>query len=193
MVTNLPTTVHVPENTAASTTIFTVTKSDANALDTHTWTSTSSPTSGDLYFTIDPNSKTFSNTKYSFQPISIIIGNVIRFLLSNSLLLKAVCSKTYLLYVNKKLQGKTYWIILFSKAGAIKTSSINIDFETIGTTTFLLIAYVSDGQALDSGTVTISIINQNETPMFLLSTYTITGNESTVRLVQLDFTSLNPT
>ncbi|XP_048727546.1 serine-rich adhesin for platelets-like [Ostrea edulis] len=119
VVTNLPTTVHVPENTAASTTIFTVTKSDANALDTHTWTSTSSPTSGDLYFTIDPNT------------------------------------------------------------GAIKTSSINIDFETIGTTTFLLIAYVSDGQALDSGTVTISIINQNETPMFLLSTYTITGNEST--------------
>ncbi|XP_055996535.1 cadherin-23-like isoform X2 [Ostrea edulis] len=117
VVTNLPTTVSVPENTAASTTIFTVTKSDVNSLDTHTWTSTISPTSGDPYFTID------------------------------------------------------------SSTGAIKTTSTNIDFETIGTTTFLLTAYVSDGQASASGTVTISITNQNEAPTFLLSTYTITGNE----------------
>ncbi|XP_048744688.2 cadherin-23-like isoform X2 [Ostrea edulis] len=117
LVTNLPTTVSVPENTAASTTIFTVTKSDINSLDTHTWTSTISPTSGHLYFTID------------------------------------------------------------SSTGAIKTTSTNIDFETVGTTTFLLTAYVSDGQASVSGTVTISITNQNEAPAFLLSTYTITGNE----------------
>jgi hypothetical protein len=34
-----------------------VTKSDVNSLDTHTWTSTISPTSGDPYFTIDSSSK----------------------------------------------------------------------------------------------------------------------------------------
>ncbi|XP_062573085.1 cadherin EGF LAG seven-pass G-type receptor 2-like [Saccostrea cucullata] len=117
VVTNLPTTVSVPENTAASTTIFTATKSDVNSLDTHTWTSTISPASGSLYFTMD------------------------------------------------------------SSTGAIKTTSSNIDYETIGTTTFLLTAYVSDGKDLASGTVTISITNQNEAPQFLLSTYTITGNE----------------
>jgi hypothetical protein len=71
----------------------------------------------------------------------------------------------------------------FFKAGAIKTTSTIIDFETIGTTTFLMTAYVSDGQASASGTVTISITNQNEAPTFLLSTYTITGNEGSVRSV----------
>jgi hypothetical protein len=75
-------------------------------------------------------------------------------------------------------------MVLFSKAGAIKTSTININFETIGTTTFSLIAYVSDGQASSSGTVTISITNQNEAPKFLISAYSITGNENSVCMVQ---------
>nr|XP_022313980.1 protocadherin-like protein [Crassostrea virginica] len=117
VVTNLPTTVSVPENTAPSTGVFTATKSDVNSLDTHTWTATISPASGSLYFTID---------------------------------------------------GTT---------GAVKTTSANIDYETIGTTTFLMTAYVSDGSASASGTLTISITNQNEAPQFQVSTYTLTGNE----------------
>lgn len=117
VITNLPTTVSVAENTAATTDVYTVTKTDVNSLDTHTWTSTISPASGSLYFTID------------------------------------------------------------STTGTVKTSSTNIDYETIGTTSFLLTAYVSDGKASASGTLTISITNQNEAPQFLLSTYTLTGNE----------------
>lgn len=69
----------------------------------------------------------------------------------------------------------------YISAGTVKTSSTNIDYETIGTTSFLLTAYVSDGKASASGTLTISITNQNETPQFLLSTYTLTGNEGSVR------------
>lgn len=66
-------------------------------------------------------------------------------------------------------------------AGAVKTTSANIDYETIGTTTFLMTAYVSDGSASASGTLTISITNQNEAPQFQVSTYTLTGNEGSVR------------
>lgn len=69
----------------------------------------------------------------------------------------------------------------YISAGIVKTSSTNIDYETIGTTSFLLTAYVSDGKASASGTLTISITNQNEAPKFLLSTYTLTGNEGSVR------------
>lgn len=70
-------------------------------------------------------------------------------------------------------------------AGTIKTTSTNINYETIGTTSFLLTAYVSDGKASASGTLTISITNKNEAPQFLLSTYTLTGNEGSVRFLTL--------
>ncbi|XP_062571773.1 cadherin-related family member 2-like [Saccostrea cucullata] len=114
-ITNLPSSIVVAENTAQSTTLYTLEKSDVNSLDSHTWT-----------YSISSN-------------------------------------------------GSTYFIV--DSSGLVKTTSTIINYETITPKTFYLTAYVSDGKAVASGTLTIVISNLNEAPYFSRSTYSVTGNE----------------
>ena len=64
------------------------------------------------------------------------------------------------------------------------TTSTPINYETISPKTFYLTAYVSDGQASASGTLTIDVSNVNEAPSFSKSYYSITGNEGAVSISQ---------
>lgn len=51
-ITNLPSGIVVPENSAPSTTLYTLEKTDVNSLDTHTWTYSIS-SGGSVYFAVD--------------------------------------------------------------------------------------------------------------------------------------------
>ena len=64
------------------------------------------------------------------------------------------------------------------------TTSTPINYETISPKTFYLTAYVSDGQASASGTLTIDVSDVNEAPSFSKSYYSITGNEGAVSISQ---------
>uniref|UniRef100_K1PI11 Protocadherin Fat 1 n=1 Tax=Magallana gigas TaxID=29159 RepID=K1PI11_MAGGI len=114
-ITNLPSGIVVPENSAPSTTLYTLEKTDVNSLDTHTWTYSIS-SGGSVYFAVD-------------------------------------------------------------SSGIVKTTSTPINYETITPKTFYVTAYVSDGQASASGTLTIDVSNVNEAPSFSKTTYSVTGNE----------------
>lgn len=114
-ITNLPSGIVVPENSAPSITLYTLEKTDVNSLDTHTWTYSIS-SGGSVYFTVD-------------------------------------------------------------SSGVVKTTTTPINYETITPKTFYVTAYVSDGQASASGTLTIDVSNVNEAPSFSKTTYSVTGNE----------------
>lgn len=51
-ITNLPAGIVVPENSLASSVLYTLEKTDVNSLDTHTWTYTVS-SGGSTYFSVD--------------------------------------------------------------------------------------------------------------------------------------------
>nr|XP_034303261.1 protocadherin Fat 1-like isoform X2 [Crassostrea gigas] len=114
-ITNLPSGIVVPENSAPSTTLYTLEKTDVNSLDTHTWTYSIS-SGGSVYFAVD-------------------------------------------------------------SSGNVKTTSTPIDYEIITPKIFYVTAYVSDGQASASGTLTIDVSNVNEAPSFSKTTYSVTGIE----------------
>lgn len=75
-----------------------------------------------------------------------------------------------------------FFLFLFLPAGNVKTTSTPIDFETITPKTFYVTAYVSDGQASASGTLTIDVSDINEAPSFSKTTYSVTGNEGAVSI-----------
>lgn len=65
----------------------------------------------------------------------------------------------------------------------MKATSTPINYETITPKTFYVTAYVSDGQASASGTLTIDVSNVNEAPSFSKTTYSVTGNEGAVSIL----------
>ena len=56
----------------------------------------------------------------------------------------------------------------------------NIDYETISTKTFLLTITVTDSFMEDHGTLTVNIINVNESPKFTKRYYSFTASEDSV-------------
>lgn len=68
------------------------------------------------------------------------------------------------------------------KAGEVTTSGA-INYETIGTTTFVFDVTVSDPVVSDTKTMTIEIIDENEAPTFSQSSYSLSTTEGTVWLI----------
>lgn len=60
------------------------------------------------------------------------------------------------------------------------TTLSNIDYETISTKTFLLTITVTDSFMEDNGTLTVNIINVNESPKFTKKFYSFTTSEDNV-------------
>jgi hypothetical protein len=67
-----------------------------------------------------------------------------------------------------------------SLTDGLVTTLSNIDYETISTKTFLLTITVTDSFMEDNGTLTVNIINVNESPKFTKRYYSFTASEDNV-------------
>lgn len=74
-------------------------------------------------------------------------------------------------------------MLCFCLDGLITTSSTtNINFESLATSTVVVNVHVSDGTASATSSLTIFIMDVNESPVFGKTLYQITGTEGNVRI-----------
>lgn len=85
----------------------------------------------------------------------------------------------FLLYTCNFLRVR---VLRFCLDGLITTSSTtNINYESLATSTVVVNVHVSDGTASATSSLTISIMDVNEAPVFGKTLYQITGTEGNVR------------
>lgn len=70
---------------------------------------------------------------------------------------------------------------LYFPAGIIKTKA-NLDYDTMGSTSFRFTISVTDSKDTASATITVNVININEAPSFDHTSYSVSGDEDVVRL-----------
>lgn len=74
-----------------------------------------------------------------------------------------------------------YSITCLLSAGEVSTIT-NINYEALSSTSFILTVTVSDPVTSDTQDLTVDIIDENETPVFSPTSYTISTTEGTVWL-----------
>lgn len=66
-------------------------------------------------------------------------------------------------------------------AGVIKTSTA-LDYDTMASSSFKFTVHVTDSKDTATATLTINVININEAPSFGHTSYSVNGDEGTVRI-----------
>lgn len=92
--------------------------------------------------------------------------------------LSTLSNISYILY--------TLRVFSLATAGLISTSSTqNINYETVSatSTSYQLTVTVSDGYDTSTSTLTVSIADKNEAPVFGKATYAISGTEGAVCVI----------